>query len=69
MIVIDLRKQQAFDVDPKAIQQTIFNRNLDLAATTLTFFIFEEAKETILDFFTRNCASIENSFCLKIMSI
>ena len=69
MIVIDLSKQQAFDADPKAIQQTIFNRNLDLAENTLTFLIFEEAKETILDFFTRNCASVENSFCLKIMSI
>ena len=55
MIVIDLSKQQEFDADPKAIQQTIFNRNLDLAGNTLTFFIFEEAKETILDFSTRNC--------------
>ena len=29
MIVIDLSKQQALDVDPKAIQQINFTRNLD----------------------------------------
>ena len=29
MILIDLRKQQAFDVDPKKIQQINFTGNLE----------------------------------------
>ena len=29
MIAIDLRKQQALDADPKAIQQINFTENLD----------------------------------------
>ena len=45
MIAIDLSRQQALDVDPKAIQQIDFTRNLDQAATM--FFFFEEAKESI----------------------
>ena len=47
MIPVDLRKQQALDADPRAIQQINFTGNLDLAATM--FFILEERKETILD--------------------
>ena len=43
LITIDLSKQQAPDVDPKAIQQII-----DEGATI--FFIIEETKETVLDF-------------------
>ena len=50
MIVVDLSKQQAPDVDPKAIQQINFTANLDRAGNTRIFFIFEEAKETVLDF-------------------
>ena len=50
MITIDLSKQQALDVDPKAIQQINLTRNLDRAAGATIFFIIEEAKETILDF-------------------
>ena len=46
---IDLNKQQAPDAEPKAIQCTNFTGNLDLDGNT-TFFIIEEAKETILDF-------------------
>ena len=49
MIAIDLSKQQALDADPKAIQQINFITNLDQDGNT-TFFIIEEAKETILDF-------------------
>ena len=49
MIVIDLSKQQALDVNPKAIQQTNFTANLDRARNTI-FFIIEKAKETNLDF-------------------
>ena len=48
MIAIDLSKQQAVDVDPRAIQQINFTESLDLATTM--FFILREAKETILDF-------------------
>ena len=51
MIAVDLSKQQALDVDPRAIQQIDFTANLDRAGNTLrVYFIFEEAKETILDF-------------------
>ena len=44
MIAIDLSKQQALDVDPRAIQQINFTVNLDRAGNTTMFFIIEEAK-------------------------
>ena len=50
MIAIDLRKQQALDTDPKAIQQINFTGNLDQAAGVTTFSIIKEAKENVLDF-------------------
>ena len=50
MIRIDLSKQQALDVDPRAIQQINFTANLDNAGNTRIYFILDEAKETILDF-------------------
>ena len=50
MIAVDLSKQQALDADPRAIQQINFTANLDRAGNTGVYFIFEEAKETILDF-------------------
>ena len=50
MITIDLNKQQALDTDPRAVQQIHFTANLDRAGNTTTFFIIEEAKETVLDF-------------------
>ena len=50
MIPIDLSKQQAPDADPRAIQEINFTANLDRAGNTTTFFIIEEAKETVLDF-------------------
>ena len=49
MIAIDLRKQQALDSDPKAIQQINFTGNLDRAIGATMFFIIGEAKESILD--------------------
>ena len=49
MIAIDLRKQQALDADPRAIQQINFATNLDRADNTRIYFIREKAKETILD--------------------
>ena len=50
MIATDLRKQQALDTDPKAIQQINFTGNLDQAAGVTTFSIIKEAKENVLDF-------------------
>ena len=44
MIAVDLSKQQALNVDPKAIQQINFTVNLDRAGNTKIFFIIEEAK-------------------------
>ena len=40
-IAIHLCKQQALDVDPKAIQQINFTGNLDRAAVTAKFFVIE----------------------------
>ena len=50
MIAIDLSKQQALDVDPKAIQQINFTANLDRAGNMGFYFILEETKETFLNF-------------------
>ena len=50
VIAIDLSKQKALDVDPKAIQQISFTANLDRDGNTTMFIITEEAKETVLDF-------------------
>ena len=50
MIAVDLSKQQALDADPRAIQQINFTKNLDRAGNTRVYFIYEEPKETILDF-------------------
>ena len=50
MIAIDLSKQQALDAYPTANEQINFTANLDRAGNTRIYFIFEEAKETILDF-------------------
>ena len=49
MITIDLSKQQALDVNPRATQQINFTATLDRASNTRTYFILEEAKETILN--------------------
>ena len=50
MIAIDLSKQQALDVDPKAIQQINFTVNLDRAGNTRIYFILEETKEAVFEF-------------------
>ena len=65
MIVVNLGKQQALDADPKAIQEINFTANLDRAGNTRTYFILEEVKETVLDFFTRNCKGFVNATSLK----
>ena len=50
MIDIDLRKQEALDADPKAIEQINFTANLDRAGNTRFYFILEEAKEIAFKF-------------------
>ena len=50
LIAIYLRKQQALDADPKAIQQINFTGNLDQAGSATMFFIIQESRETISDF-------------------
>ena len=50
MITIDLNKQQALDLDRKAIQQISFTGNVERNAGAAMFFIIEEAKETVFDF-------------------
>ena len=44
MIAVDLSKQQALDVDPRAIQQINFTANLDRVKNITKFFIIEETK-------------------------
>ena len=41
MIAVDLSKQSALDVDPRAIQQIIFTANFDRAGNTRIYFILE----------------------------
>ena len=50
MIAVDLSKKQALDADPKAIQQINFTANLDRDDNTRSYFILEEAKETVFEF-------------------
>ena len=50
MIAVDLSKQKALDVDPKAIQQINFKGTLDTPGRTRIYFILEEAKETVFEF-------------------
>ena len=49
-IAVNLSKQQALYVDPKAIQQINFHRELERTEGATMFFIIEDAKETILGF-------------------
>ena len=50
IIAIDLSKQQALGADPKAIQRINFTANVNRWGNTRIFFIFEEAKENLLNF-------------------
>ena len=50
MIAIDLSKQLALDVDPRAIQQINFTVNIDRNGNTTMFFIIEKVKETVFEF-------------------
>ena len=50
IIIISKKNQQAFDADPKTIQQINFAGNLDRAEGETIFSIIEEAEKTFLDF-------------------
>ena len=64
MIVIDLRKHQALDGDPKVIQQINFTGNLDRREGARMFFIVEEVKETILEFVQETVSVLQLYFVL-----
>ena len=66
MIVIDLSKQQAFDADPKEMQQINFTGNLNQQVTMC--FINEETRN-YFRLFTRNHESIKNFICFNIIPI
>ena len=61
MILMDLIKQQALDVDPKAIQQMNFPANLNRAENPTMFLIIEEVKETNVDFSQRTVKVLQIS--------
>ena len=50
MIAIDLTKQQALDVDPRAIQQINFTANLDRRENTTMFLLLKKQKKLLLNF-------------------
>ena len=58
---MDLIKQQALDVDPKAIQQMNFPANLNRAENPTMFLIIEEVKETNVDFSQRTVKVLQIS--------
>ena len=43
MVAVDLSKEQALDVDPRANQKINVTANLDRAGNTRIYFILEEA--------------------------
>ena len=51
MIIVDLSKQETLDADPKAVQKINFTANLDRAGNSRIYFILEEAKETVFEFY------------------
>ena len=64
MIAIELSKQQELDVDPKATEQVNFTANLDWDRDTMLFFITEERKEIILDFWQETVKVLQFYFVL-----
>ena len=54
MTAIDLSKQQALDVDPRAIQQINFTANLDRDANTRFYFILEFSQRNRKSFINFN---------------
>ena len=51
MIAIGLSKQQALDADSRKIQQISFTANLDRDGNTTIFFIIEQEKGPVFEFF------------------
>ena len=49
LTAVDLSKQNALDVDSRAIQQIVFAGKVDTAA--LIYYIYEKLKETVLEFY------------------
>ena len=60
MIVVDLSKQQALDVDPRAIQQINFTANLDRAGNTRILFHSRRSNRNYSKSCTRKSKSIVN---------
>ena len=61
MIAVDLSKQQALDVNPRAFQQINFTANLDRAGNTGIYFILaRKSKRNYSKFCTRYSKSIVN---------
>ena len=50
IIATDLSKQQAFDADPRKIQQINFTADLDRDGNITIFFIIEKEKKTVFEF-------------------
>ena len=50
MTALDLSKQQALDVDPRAIQQINFTAHFGKNGNTTILFIIEDVKETVFEF-------------------
>ena len=50
LIAIYLIKKEVIDVDLNVKQQTNFSANLNREGDTAMFFIYDEVKESILDF-------------------
>ena len=55
---IELSKEQALDVDPRAMQQRNFTGNLEREARPKTFFYVRSCKWSYFTFFTRYCNGV-----------
>ena len=56
LIAVDLSKQKALDADSRAIQQIIFTGKIkatDPNTRVIIYYILEQSKETVLEFFKR----------------
>ena len=56
LIAVDLSKQKTLDADSRAIQQIIFTGKIkatDPNTRVIIYYILEQSKETVLEFFKR----------------
>ena len=60
MIVIDLSKQKALNVDPRELQQINVAGNLDHAINRKMPFIYEERKQICIELFRSNSKTFVN---------